>query len=704
MKRFIAAILSILVLSLVPMLALAEGFGENSVEAKDDLDNEFVIADTNLENATGTMATPDNLEDKTIFGLFDSAEADHGRVYMIEPSNFAAIDNGKTGVTYAFSGKTQTLFNEPIDKNSYYIYSYEYKNILTDESKLKSGGYFSLAPKVDTFLNEKGTDWKDYVPASADKWTKRTKVFYSGEVESFSAKINTEGSYTKSYIDNFYLVKAASITLNAKNDVSLAGSANIIDSGDVGSYVAPMGESVSFKIKTAAGETVTKVTHGETEITPINGEYKIDKVTANITVDFAFSKADFEANEEVVTDGENIYVGLGDRFASFTKALGIPKANALFFDKSGAAVTSSVALIENGGKICIKYGNEVIAEYITKVLGDIDENGELSVTDIVSLNEKVLAGEQPRAGDLDKNRKTTVTDSIALRKEVLNPKNIVSAPEKFRVLAIGNSFSIDAMEHLYKVAKAYGYAEDEIILGNLYIGGCSLETHWNNAEGNAAAYTYHKNTANEWKGTASTPLLTGLKDEDWDYISIQQVSTRSGLTDTFEPYLKNLIAYINENKTNPEARLMWHSTWAYQQDSTHSGFKNYNSDQQTMFNAILEAGEYVLGEYPEIELLLPSGTAIQNMRTAIGDHLTRDGYHLNLTYGRLTASLVWFKTITGADLSELAANDDLLSICATDIPDLAEKGVTITASELLGYCIAAAEAAVKSPMGVTNLK
>ena len=44
-----------------------------------------------------------------------------------------------------------------------------------------------------------------------------------------------------------------------------------------------------------------------------------------------------------------------------------------------------------------------------------------------------------------------------------------------RILAIGNSFSVDAMEHLYAIAAAEGV--EEILLGNLVIGGCSLETH-----------------------------------------------------------------------------------------------------------------------------------------------------------------------------------------------------------------------------------
>ena len=49
--------------------------------------------------------------------------------------------------------------------------------------------------------------------------------------------------------------------------------------------------------------------------------------------------------------------------------------------------------------------------------------------------------------------------------------------------------------------------------------------------------------------------------------------------------------------------------------------------------------------------LVPSGTAIQNLRTSyIGDTLTRDGYHMSESYGRYTVALTWFAELTGASV------------------------------------------------------
>ena len=63
-------------------------------------------------------------------------------------------------------------------------------------------------------------------------------------------------------------------------------------------------------------------------------------------------------------------------------------------------------------------------------------------------------------------------------------------PVTIKILAIGNSFSADAVEQeLYGLFEAAG---QKVIIGNLYIGGCPLEKHAANAASDAAAYSYRK--------------------------------------------------------------------------------------------------------------------------------------------------------------------------------------------------------------------
>lgn len=212
-----------------------------------------------------------------------------------------------------------------------------------------------------------------------------------------------------------------------------------------------------------------------------------------------------------------------------------------------------------------------------------------------------------------------------------------------KILAIGNSFSDDALEHyLYGLAKAGGY---KVIIANLYIGGAPLDLHVKNIQGDKEVYDYRKTILDGSKlKPVKTSISKALADENWNYISFQQASPKSGLFETYVEPLPILFNYVKERATNPKVKFVWHQTWAYAQNSTHNGFASYNKDQMRMYNAIADASSKVKTLVP-IDIVVPAGTAIQNARTKLGDVLTRDGYHLDLNVGRYTASCTWYEAI-----------------------------------------------------------
>lgn len=218
------------------------------------------------------------------------------------------------------------------------------------------------------------------------------------------------------------------------------------------------------------------------------------------------------------------------------------------------------------------------------------------------------------------------------------------------ILAIGNSFSVDAMEYLCQILLQAGYKS--VKLGNLYIGGCTLKTHAENIANNFKAYTYYTTTTGTWSSVSSYSSVDAIRSESWDYISMQQASGVSGMPDSYEPHLGTLVSTVR--KLAPEATMMWHMTWAYQSTSTHSEFPNYGNDQMRMYNAIVSTVKSKVLTKPEFKFVIPSGTAIQNLRTSLyGDTLTRDGYHLSYGVGRFAAALMWAKQISGCDLSRI---------------------------------------------------
>ncbi len=219
-----------------------------------------------------------------------------------------------------------------------------------------------------------------------------------------------------------------------------------------------------------------------------------------------------------------------------------------------------------------------------------------------------------------------------------------------KILAIGNSFSEDALYYLPAIARAEGW--EGLVLGNLSIGGCTLKTHVQNTgallgsmpgEG-PGAYRYFKSEGGPWQDRPAL-LHEGLADEDWDIVSLQQASGSSGLPATYRPYLTELASFVKE-RTKPSCRLAWHMTWAYESGSSHKEFAAYHQSQAAMYRAIRSTFETEVLPTGLFSLLLPAGEAIQRSREALGDRLTRDGYHLN-PLGRLIASYTWFAALTG---------------------------------------------------------
>lgn len=244
-----------------------------------------------------------------------------------------------------------------------------------------------------------------------------------------------------------------------------------------------------------------------------------------------------------------------------------------------------------------------------------------------------------------------------------------------KILAIGNSFSEDALEnHFYGLANAKGH---KVIIGNLYIGGASLTLHLQNATNNATAYSYRKINRQGVKATtANTSIQTALWDEDWDYISFQQESPNSGVFSTFTP-LVALYDYVAARATNPQVRYVLHQTWAYANNSTHSGFANYGKDQDVMYAAIVDAYSKAKNLIPA-DRIVPTGTAIQNGRTSIiGDNFCRDGYHLDVNIGRYTASCAWFEAIFGESVIGNSYKPAALGAYETEIAQHAAHFATL---------------------------
>lgn len=214
-----------------------------------------------------------------------------------------------------------------------------------------------------------------------------------------------------------------------------------------------------------------------------------------------------------------------------------------------------------------------------------------------------------------------------------------------RTLSIGNSFSQDACAYLHQIAESAGVALECV---NLYIGGCSLETHAANLASGEKNYSLEINGVPTGKYVSINEML---EEGGFDVVTLQQASHFSGLRETYYPYIEALAEAVRD--AMPDCRLMIHETWAYEIDSGHGSFVNYGKDQRVMYEK-LHSAYYEAAKLLDCDII-PVGDTIQHLRetcaefdrSAGGVPLTRDGFHLSIPQGRMTAGYVWLETLCG---------------------------------------------------------
>ena len=219
--------------------------------------------------------------------------------------------------------------------------------------------------------------------------------------------------------------------------------------------------------------------------------------------------------------------------------------------------------------------------------------------------------------------------------------------KQIKLLAVGNSFTQDSLAYLHDICAAGGV---DLKAVNLYIGGCSLERHWKNMEENEASYLYEVNGVSQEKYVSSREILEA---EEWDYILTQQASHDSGMPETYDPWLHRLLAAFRD--ACPGAECLLQKTWAYEIDSEHNEFSRYHNSQQEMYTRLSKCYEDAAAA--EGVRLIPSADVIQAVRKEapfryeLGERsLCKDGYHMDLIYGRYLLGAVFYEFLTGRDI------------------------------------------------------
>lgn len=176
-----------------------------------------------------------------------------------------------------------------------------------------------------------------------------------------------------------------------------------------------------------------------------------------------------------------------------------------------------------------------------------------------------------------------------------------AAGRTVKVLAVGNSFSANALTYLDRLVAASG---NTLVATNAMIGGCDFERHMRHAD------AYEKDPADPeghpYPGRKSLKEL--LTQQPWQIVTIQQASPKSFKPETYQPHAERLVQYIR--KYAPQAEIVVHQTWAYRDDHPFWGLKDLNPD--VMYKGLRAAYDGLAKENGF--RLIPSGDAMELAR------------------------------------------------------------------------------------------
>lgn len=201
------------------------------------------------------------------------------------------------------------------------------------------------------------------------------------------------------------------------------------------------------------------------------------------------------------------------------------------------------------------------------------------------------------------------------------------ASATIKILTIGNSFSDNAITYLPEIVGSVpGYSVD---IARASLGGCSLERH---ASLMAASEEDpdHKPYQNQYS------LQDLLQMEDYDFVTIQQVSSLSFKPETFHPHAGELIRLIEEYQ--PDAEIVIHQTWAY---PNAGRLKDWNISYDEMYEGLVNSYDLLSKQYDLSIMPVGSAFYLTHQKNDRIDLWSDDRHHANVN-GCYLAGCVWF--------------------------------------------------------------
>lgn len=584
----------------------------------------------------------------------------------------------------------------------------------------------------------------DFEVASLDKWTAynnsaaSTAAKYSG---AYGAHIKSNGSWGgvmsqgtinvvagKTYIVSYYIkVLKNSMCIQIKDGTSSSGSVLTSKTHSNSDWTL-----ITFEVKPSQNGLFINFhgAGGENADPNLASEAYVDDIKVELKGGNPEEKVEFAGSSVRDNDPLNDGSGKGLAFQFKVSAIGGKKdfSNMYVADsgkidlgdqkytlvKMGAVMTNNATVGQNADTFNLSAvnGSKVIdipAIYLNGA-GDDYLSFAVRICDIPDRHIGTAIYARPYYVYKDGEEEVTVYGAIRSN-NYAKAANISTADKTkpIKILSIGHSFSKDVMTtNLYNMFIEGGYTD--VTIGYLYMAGCSMPKHLYNIQNNLAQYEYAKNTDGRWVTKYNTSALTALKEEEWDFVTVQsspdyiggqEISsfslginndgTKITLSDPQTEYeaMDQITDWIKANATNSDVKIDYHMIWSFSQGCDlwsgmyHKDPNTNKYSQMVMWQNIVNITQQKVQNHEDINRVIPSATAIQNVRSSfMGDTFNMpdatqggsDGYHLN-DYGDYVAALTWYCHYSGDNAQIMAGylgDGVVLSLTAEEFQAIAE--------------------------------
>lgn len=287
--------------------------------------------------------------------------------------------------------------------------------------------------------------------------------------------------------------------------------------------------------------------------------------------------------------------------------------------------------------------------------------------------------------------------------------------ETLSILFIGNSFTLDATEHLPGILDAAGIKN--VTLERAYHGAQTLSKYYAGFSTKVAHRNSWKSGETGWQGGTNYNTYDTTLDEFFDGVSydIIVLQEATGSTDSYAGIsastsatgiaaTKNMIKKVCDKQPGKRPYIVYMMTQAQTSGYPSSATEihtYFGGDQIKMYESIVDHAKAVM-EQCEVDKLVATGTMLQNLRTsAINTDKTRDmtrgdGKHMDQGISRYGAACTVFESIIGPRVGKNMDGNSYRFVSTSSL-------ATTVSDANAPYALQAARYAIEKPYEITDM-